>query len=275
MADELVTHARPHGRAPDRPLLAVKVPAVAAVFWAIKILTTGMGETASDYLVRSPGPGPVVAVALGAGGFLAALVLQFCVRRYVPWVYWLAVTMVSIFGTMAADVLHVGLGVPYWLSSIFFACVLAVLFFRWRRAEGTLSFHSIRTRRREVFYWAAVVTTFALGTAVGDLTAVTLQLGYLASAVIFGAALVVPAVAYRLRWLGAVAAFWAAYVLTRPFGASVADWLAVTPARGGLNWGAGTVTIALALLIVCLVTYLALSRRDRTPVPLDPHLEDS
>jgi uncharacterized membrane-anchored protein len=252
-----------------------KVPLVSAYFWITKVLTTGMGETASDYMVRGPGPGPVAAVMLGAAGFTAALILQFCVRRYVPWVYWLAVTMVSIFGTMAADVLHVGLGVPYEVSTAFFAFVLAALFITWRMVEKTLSFHSIHTPRREAFYWAAVVTTFALGTAVGDLTAVTLHLGYFASGLVFAAALAVPALAYRFLRLGAVPAFWIAYILTRPFGASFADWMAVSPVRGGLNWGAGPVTIVLAALIVGFVVLLALSRRDREPVLPNPHPEAS
>jgi uncharacterized membrane-anchored protein len=179
----------------DRPpaslaLTALRVPAVAVAFWITKGLTTGMGESSSDFLVhRLP---PVVAVALGGIALAAALALQFAARRYVPWIYWLAVAMVGVFGTMAADVLHVGLGVPYFVSTAFFAVSLVVVFAAWYGCEKTLSIHSIYTTRREAFYWAAVMTTFALGTAAGDLTAVTLHLGYFASGVMFASSLRFP-----------------------------------------------------------------------------------
>lgn len=243
---------------------ASKVPEITAYFWITKVLTTGLGETTSDFLVHRMDP--LAAVAIGGAGFAAALALQFLLKRYVPWVYWLAVTMVSIFGTMVADVLHVGFGVPYVVSTVFFALVLAALFALWRATEKTLSFHSIHSRRREAFYWAAVVTTFALGTAAGDMTAVSLGLGYLASGALFAVAMAVPAVAYWRLGLKAVPAFWTAYVLTRPLGASFSDWLAVSPARGGLDWGAGPVSLGLAALIAGFVAYLAVSRKDAEPV---------
>ena len=153
-----------------------KVPEVTAFFWIVKALTTGMGESTSDFLVHRLVP--EIAVVLGGIAFVVALYLQFSSDRYVPWRYWLAVAMVGVFGTMCADVLHVGLGVPYIVSTIFYAVVLAVVFRTWYRSEGTLSIHSITTERRELFYWAAVLATFALGTAAGDLTAVTFGLGY-------------------------------------------------------------------------------------------------
>jgi uncharacterized membrane-anchored protein len=236
-----------------------KVPEVTGYFWVIKVLTTGMGETASDWLAHLLGPVP--AVALGAVALAAALAVQFAVRRYVAWIYWTAIVMVSVFGTMAADVLHVGLGVPYLLSTPFFMVALATVFALWYGSERTLSIHSIHTRRREVFYWAAVLATFALGTAAGDLSA-TLGLGYLGSAVLYAAAIAVPALAHRGGRLNAVTAFWSAYVLTRPLGASVADWMAVGHGRGGLAWGLGPVTLAWTAAILVLVAYLAVSRKD-------------
>jgi len=240
------------------PLLS-KVPEVTAIFWLTKVLTTGMGETTSDYLVHTLDP--AVAVGLGGLAFVAAMALQFGVRRYIPWVYWLAVVMVSIFGTMAADVLHVGLGIPYLVSTVFYAAVLAAVFFLWQRTEGTLSIHSITSRRREAFYWAAVLATFALGTAAGDLTAVTFQLGYLGSGVLFALAIAVPAAGYWKFGVKAIPAFWVAYVLTRPLGASFADWMAVSHQRGGLDWGSGPVSIGWALAIAALVGVLAYAQR--------------
>jgi uncharacterized membrane-anchored protein len=236
---------------------AVRVPAVTVAFWVTKGLTTGMGESSSDYLVH--GLPPVVAVAMGAIALTGALVLQFRARRYVPWIYWLAVAMVGVFGTMAADVLHVGLGVPYLVSTAFFAVCLAVVFALWYASEKTLSIHSIYTTRREVFYWAAVMSTFALGTAAGDMTAVTLHLGYLASGVMFAVVVAVPAVAHRGFGLNAILAFWFAYVATRPLGASFADWMGVSTARGGLDLGSGPVSLALAILIVGFVVYMTVN----------------
>ncbi|MGW3117823.1 COG4705 family protein [Streptomyces sp. NPDC001107] len=238
---------------------ASKVPEVTVYFWIIKVLTTGMGETASDWLAHLLGPIP--AVGVGSLAFVAALVVQFAVRRYVAWIYWTAIVVVSVFGTMAADVLHVGLGVPYLVSTPFFMVALAAVFVLWYRGEGTLSIHSIHTRRREAFYWAAVLATFALGTAAGDLTA-TIGLGYLGSAVVYAVAIAVPAVAHRWGGLNAVAAFWTAYVITRPLGASVADWMAMGHDRGGLALGLGPVTLSWTVAILGFVGYLAVSRTD-------------
>ncbi|MBP5868701.1 hypothetical protein F3K40_17995 [Streptomyces sp. LBUM 1478] len=239
--------------------VASKVPEVTVYFWIIKVLTTGMGETASDWLAHLFGPIP--AVGLGGVALVVALAVQFAARRYVAWIYWTAIVMVSVFGTMAADVLHVGLGVPYALSTPFFMVTLAAVFALWYRSEGTLSIHSIRTRRRETFYWAAVLATFALGTAAGDLTA-TIGFGYLGSVVLYAAAIAVPAVAHRWGGLNAVTAFWAAYVITRPLGASVADWMAVGHGRGGLDLGLGPVTLSWTVAILGFVGYLAASRKD-------------
>jgi uncharacterized membrane-anchored protein len=237
-----------------------KVPQVVALFWVTKALTTAFGESTSDWLVHQVSP--VVAVLIGFVAFCVALSVQLRSRQYSAWRYWFAVAMIGVFGTMAADVLHVGLHVPYSVSAGVFAVVLAAVFITWYRTEATLSMHSITTRRRELFYWAAVVSTFALGTAVGDLAATTLGLGYLTAAVVFAALIIVPAIGYRAFRLNAVAAFWTAYVLTRPVGASVADWLGKPTHNGGVGVGAGLVSLVLGLLIVASVVYLAASRAD-------------
>jgi uncharacterized membrane-anchored protein len=244
--------------APGR-YVASKVPRITVLFWVVKILTTAMGEAAADFLAFRYGP--LIAGAVGSVVFAAAMVLQFRARRYQAWTYWLAVSMVAVFGTLCADGLHIKLGVPYALSSVFFAVALTVIFVTWYAVEGTLSIHSITTPRRESFYWAAVVATFAMGTAVGDLTAVTLGLGYLASGLMFTVAIAVPAVAWKLG-LNPILAFWTAYVLTRPLGASYADWMGVSHAAGGLGLGRGTTALLLAVVIVALVGYLAVSRKD-------------
>ncbi len=237
-----------------------KVPEVTALFWVVKVLTTGMGETTSDYLAHRLNP--VVAVGIAGVALAATLALQLAIRRYVAWIYWAAVVMVSVFGTMAADVLHVALGVPYIVSTGFFIVSLAAIFGIWYTCEKTLSIHSIFTLRREIFYWATVMATFALGTATGDMTATTVHLGYFSSGVMFAVLIALPALAYRRFRLNAVFAFWSAYILTRPLGASFADWMGVPHSRGGLAWGTGPVSLVLAAIIVVLVGYLAVSRRD-------------
>jgi uncharacterized membrane-anchored protein len=205
----------------------------------------------------------LVAIGVATGLILViALAMQLVERRYVAWTYWFAVVMVSVFGTMAADAVHIELGVPYVVSSVFFAAVLAVLFVAWNASEKTLSIHSIYTRRREVFYWLVVLTTFALGTATGDMTAISLHLGYLSSGLLFAALIAVPAVGYWRFGLNAVFAFWFAYIVTRPLGASFADWFAVPPARGGLGLGYGPVSLMLAIVIVGFVAYLSVTGRD-------------
>ncbi len=237
----------------------IKVPQITVAFWVAKVLTTGMGESTSDFLAARLGPFP--AVTLGAVVFAASLALQLRVRRYVPWIYWTAVAMVSVFGTMAADVLHIGLGIPYTVSSTFYAVLLAVIFGVWYATERTLSIHGIRSGRRELFYWATVLATFALGTATGDLTASTLNLGYLPSGLLFAAAIALPALAHWRLGLDPILAFWIAYVLTRPLGASFADWAAVSPLHRGLGYGTGPVSLTLAVLIVGVVGYLTVAGR--------------
>lgn len=239
---------------------ALRVPEVTALFWVIKLLSTAMGESTSDYSVHAIDP--VIAVILGFFGFVVALALQLSMRRYIAWTYWLAVCGVGVFGTMAADVLHVRFHVPYAASTVLYAAVLAIVFYAWQRVEGTLSFHAIDTTRRELFYWAAVVATFAMGTALGDLAAYTAGLGYFPAALIFAGIIAVPAVGYfRLGW-NPIFAFWFAYVATRPLGASLADWMAKPTSDHGLDWGSGRVALAFGLIIFAFVAYLAVTRRD-------------
>jgi uncharacterized membrane-anchored protein len=240
---------RARGAAPA----AAKVPAVTAVFWVVKVLTTGMGEAASDWLGAVS---LVLAGAVGVLGIVLALVLQVRADRYRPGRYWTAVAMVAVFGTMAADALHVVLDVSYAASTAAYAAAVAAVLALWRRTEGTLSVHSITSRRREGWYWLTVLLTFALGTAAGDLTAFVLHLGYLGSAVLFAAAIAVPAVAWRLG-ASPVATFWTAYVLTRPLGASLADWLGKPARLHGLGWGDGTVTGVATVAIVLVVAWVA------------------
>jgi uncharacterized membrane-anchored protein len=240
--------------------IARKVPEVTIFFWIIKLLTTAMGESTSDTLVRSIDP--VIAVLIGFVGFAIAIVLQFWVRKYNAWIYWLAVTMVAIFGTMAADVVHIGLGVPYIVSTICFAIALAIIFIIWYRIEKTLSIHSIVTPRRELFYWLTVVTTFALGTATGDMTATTLNLGYLGSGILFGILFILPLIAYKVFGANEVFTFWFAYIMTRPFGASFADWFGRTADLGGIGFGTAKTSIVLTIFIILLVWYMAVTRKD-------------
>ena len=244
----------------SRQYVASKVPVITVYFWIIKILTTGMGETTSDFLVHRFSP--YLAVGVGAVGFAIAMALQFAVRRYVTWIYWLAVVMVSVFGTMAADVTHIVLGVPYLVSTAAFVVILAVTFAVWQASEGTLSIHSIYTPRREVFYWAAVLATFALGTAAGDMMARTLNLGFLDSGIMFAVVFAFPAIARWKLGMNAILAFWFAYVVTRPLGACFADWLAISHALGGVGLGYGLISSALTVLIVGFVGFLAVPGKD-------------
>ena len=224
-----------------------------------------MGEATSDYMVKTINP--VTAVLLGALGWVIAMVLQFRAKRYNAWIYWFAVVMVAVFGTQCADVLHIKFHIPYVVSTAFYAIVLVAIFVLWYRTEGTLSIHSIRTPRREAFYWATVLATFALGTATGDMTAKTLGLGYLTSGIVFSLAFAVVAVAHWKFGLNSILAFWIAYVLTRPVGASFADYLAFPKSVGGLNTGHAPVALVLTVIIVCLVAYLAKTRIDVEQVP--------
>ncbi len=241
-----------------RGIVAAKVPEITALFWAIKVLTTGLGESTSDFLAHKSAP---LAGLLGLAGLAVGLHLQLRAREYRAPTYWFAVLMVAVFGTVAADALHVA-GLPYAVTTPLYGAIVATVFAAWQRREGTLSIHSIVTPRRERFYWAAVLATFALGTAAGDLTAISLKLGYSGSIVVFAAAIAVPWLAWRAGRLNPVIAFWAAYVVTRPLGASVADWLGKPAAHDGLGLGDGLVSALGFAVFVALVAYLALVRND-------------
>lgn len=247
---------------PTSRLLAAKVPEVGLLFWVVKVLTTGIGESTSDFLSQHSRP---LAALIGVSGIAVAAWLQLRAREYHAPTYWFAVLMVAVFGTMAADGVHVGAGVPYAISTPLFAACLAFVFMLWYRTEGTLSIHTITTSRRELFYWAAVLGTFALGTAAGDLTAITLHLGYFPSAVLFGVLIAIPAIGWWRTALNPIVAFWAAYVMTRPLGASLADWLGKPATHGGLGLGDGTVTALGLIVFAGFVAYLAVTRRDIQP----------
>lgn len=247
-----------------------RVADISPTFWIIKALSTAFGEAASDYLVHAMAP--ELAVLLGFAAFCAALALQLRQGRYIPWIYWLSVVMVGVFGTMAADVLHVAFHVPYAASAVLYGAALAGVFVAWQRVEGTVSIHTINSRSRELFYWSAVVATFAVGTAVGDLFAVTLNLGYAGSLFLFAALICLPA-AYALVAPArhGVATFWCAYVLTRPLGASAADWLGKPKAQGGVGVGNGPVALVLAVAIAGLVGLVTVERsRTKTAIPARP-----
>jgi uncharacterized membrane-anchored protein len=245
-----------------------KVPEIIAFFWLTKIATTAMGETTSDALNGLLGP--AIAVPLMLIALVWTLRRQLRHDRYDAWTYWAVVVAVAIFGTSAADALHVGLGVPYLAVTILYAVILAIVFLVWHRSEGTLSIHSIYTKRRECFYWATVLATFALGTATGDMTATTLHLGYFVSGLMFTGLILIPAIGYRWFGMNEVVAFWIAYVLTRPLGASFADWMAVEPSRGGLGIGAGGASLVLAALVLLLIRRLATTKMDVRDEDRDP-----
>lgn len=243
-----------------RQFVAPKVPAVLLFFWVTKLLTTGIGEAGADYM-------GTISIALAGGvgivGFVAALTWQLKSDTYHPIRYWLTVLMVAVFGTMIADAPHVVLGLPYWFDAAGYLVALLAVFAVWRRQEGTLSVHSIVTARRERFYWLAVLLTFGLGTALGDTAAANLDLGYGGSIVAFGVLILIPLIAWRIG-ANAVYCFWAAYSLTRPLGASVADWLGkpTHAASPGLGWGDGTVTVIGLAIFAALVGYAAYTHSD-------------
>jgi uncharacterized membrane-anchored protein len=241
-------------------VLATKVPQITVSFWIAKIASTGMGESLADYGYARYGT--FVDGAFGAVLLIVALVLQFRTRRYNTWIYWLAVSAVAVTGTMAADGLHVVVGLPYTITTALYAVILALIFIAWYSIEGTLSIHSIFTVRRELFYWATVMATFALGTALGDLTAFTLKIGFFSSLVLFLVLIAIPLVAHWKLRMNSVFAFWFAYTLTRPLGASLADWLGVRHHLGGLGFGRADTTLILLVPIVIAVAYMAISHVD-------------
>ena len=252
-----------HTLAPSRPILN-KVPEVTLWFWIVKVLCTTVGESAADYLNVSLNLG-LAAVSVVTGALLAvALAFQFRADRYRPGTYWLTVALVSVFGTLVTDNLTDGIGVPLETSTIVFAALLTLTFLVWYRSEKTLSIHSVVTRRREAFYWIAVLVTFALGTATGDLMAEVLGLGYPVTGTIVAALIVLMAVGRRLG-LNPVLAFWFSYVLTRPLGASIGDYLSQPAGLGGLGLGATVTSLIFAVGIIGIVAYLAATKADVIP----------
>jgi uncharacterized membrane-anchored protein len=242
--------------------IAVKVPEIIFLFWVVKILTTAGGEVTSDWLKKYGN--------FGGGGaeialFVIALVLQFATRRYRAFAYWSLAYAIAIAGTGLADFMHLDVHIPYAGTSLLWAAILIAVFWAWYRSEGTLSIHSITTQRREVFYWAVVFATFALGTALGDFTAASLNMGYFPSGLLFFAVILLPALAWWRFGLNSVAAFWMAYVVTRPLGASFSDWISKPSNITGLGFGNGQTAIVFAVAVFALVSYLAVARPDVQP----------
>jgi len=240
-----------------------KVPEVTLFFWVIKIMCTTVGETAADYLNENLGFG-LTNTTYVTGALLAALLaVQFRLRRYVPPVYWAVVVVISVFGTLITDNMTDHYNVPLTTSTIGFSIVLAVVFAVWYACERTLSIHTIFTTRRETFYWLAILFTFALGTAAGDLMAEKLDLGYAVSIVIFGGAIALVAAAHYLLDMNAILSFWLAYILTRPLGASIGDEMSQHSHKyGGLGLGTTGTSYIFLGCILALVTYLSVTRRD-------------
>jgi uncharacterized membrane-anchored protein len=232
---------------------AAKVPEITAWFWATKILMTATGEAISDAMNQQLGPG--IAVPIMLIFMVVTLRWQFRQSCYRTLPYWSVVAAVSVFGTSAADGFHVGLGWPYWLSTGFYAVVLSCVLMYWYRSEGTLSIHSIINRRRETLYWLTVLATFALGTAVGDLTATNLGLDYFPSFALFGLIILIPLVLYT-QGVNSIFTFWFAYTITRPFGASWADYNDMPINQAGLNLGQIPTAIYLGAISLALVIYM-------------------
>lgn len=246
-----------------------KVPEVTMYFWIIKILCTTVGETAADFLNFDLNLGLTVTTIVMSVFLAVALFVQFRLRRYVPGIYWLAVVLISVVGTLITDNLVDNFGVPLLTTTIVFSVALAAAFAVWYASERTLSIHSIYTTKREAFYWLAILFTFALGTAAGDLVAEDLSLGYLTSIVVFGALIGLVILAYAYARLNAVLAFWIAYILTRPLGASIGDYLSQGRDAGGLALNAVTINAIFLVTILALVAYLTVTRRDKIEVTED------
>ena len=238
-----------------------KVPEIVLAFWVVKILATTVGETAADFLSTTLGLGLTGTTLVMTALLLTTLGAQVTARRYVPGVYWLTVVLISVVGTLVTDGLVDGLGVSLQVTTVAFSLALGAVFLAWWRTEGTLSVHTIVTTRRELFYWLAILMTFALGTAAGDLLAEGLSLGFARSAALFATAIAAVWVAHRRFGLGAVLAFWSAYVLTRPLGASLGDLLSQDRADGGLGLGTTATSAAFLLTIVGVVVHLTRDRR--------------
>jgi uncharacterized membrane-anchored protein len=258
--------ATPHEEAPER--LVNRVPEVTLVFWILKILATTVGETAGDVLSITFKLGTVVTSYVMGVLLLIALAIQFRARRYVPWIYWLVVVFISVVGTLISDNLVDNLGVPLTTTTAIFTVALILVFVFWYMSEKTLSVHTIFTHRREAFYWAAILFTFSLGTSGGDLLSERMAVGYALSAVIFAAGIAIIYTLYRMRLIGEVLAFWLAYILTRPLGASMGDLLTQAPADGGL--GLGTIPVSAVFLVIIVLLVVHLTREEKKHARANP-----
>jgi uncharacterized membrane-anchored protein len=255
---------------PDGGDLLIKVPVIITIyFWTIKILATTVGETAADFLIFRLHFG-LTATSLVMGALLLAiLVAQVRAKGYVPWLYWVTVVLISIVGTLITDNLTDNLGVPLQATTILFSVALLATFGLWYRSERSLSIHSIYTTRRELFYWLAILFTFALGTAAGDLTAESLALGYATSTLAFGLAIGAITIGFFALKLDAIVAFWLAYILTRPLGASLGDYLSQPVHDGGLGIGTVATSALFLTAILALVLYLSVARIDARRLEAD------
>ncbi len=239
-----------------------KVPMITLYFWIIKILCTTIGETAADFLNEKFNLGLTGTTLIMGALLVTVLVFQFKADKYVPAIYWVAVVLISVVGTLITDNLTDNLGVPLIYTTIIFSIVLAIVFFIWYHYEKTLSIHKINSTRREAFYWLAILFTFALGTAAGDLMAESLQLGYWLSGLIFAAMIGLVFAAYKFLNLNAILAFWIAYILTRPLGASIGDYLSQSQKDGGLGLGTAITSGIFLAAIVVTVIYLSVTKKD-------------
>lgn len=243
--------------------LMVKVPAITAFFWIIKVLATTVGETFADFLNSQLGLGLSGTSLIMGGALIVALIVQFAVKKYIPVIYWLAIVLISVAGTLITDNLTDNLGVPLWVSSLVFAALLIATFLIWYRGERTLAMKSIVTKKREAFYWLAILFTFALGTATGDWLAEAVGLGYGLSAVVYAAVIGVVAILWKRGLIGEITAFWIAYILTRPLGASIGDLLSQAPKDGGFGLGPTNTSYIFLAAILAAVTYLSTTKRDQ------------
>lgn len=234
-----------------------RVPKVTFDFWLIKLMAVTMGETAADYLGVNLGLGLTKTSLLMGGILLVALWFQFQQKRYVPWAYWLAVVLISIVGTLVTDNLVDNFGVPMWVTTIIFTVALAATFAAWYNSEKTLSIHSIFTNSREAFYWLAILFTFALGTAAGDLVAEYFGLGYMATGILFGMVIASLSLGYFFLGLDAILGFWLVYILTRPLGASFGDFLSQPREYGGLALGTIITSVIFLGAIAAIVLYMS------------------
>ncbi|MDQ2719859.1 MAG: hypothetical protein M3Z26_08900 [Bacteroidota bacterium] len=250
----------------DEPIIAKqmmnKVPRITLFFWIIKILCTTIGETAADFLNGKFNLGLTGTTLVMGALLIIALVFQFKADKYVPAIYWIAVVLISVVGTLITDNLTDNLGVPLVETTIIFSIVLGIVFMIWYHYEKTLSIHKINSTRREAFYWLAILFTFALGTAAGDLMAESLQLGYWLSGLIFAAMIGLVFVAYKYLKLNAILAFWIAYILTRPLGASIGDFLSQPQKNGGLGLGTAITSGIFLTAILVTVIYLTITKKD-------------